>query len=51
MYLEKKQDIADNDRNNGTDRDADTEVDNIKEAIGGVTSMKLRYQIVKPQLL
>ena len=37
----EKQDIADNDRNNGTDRDADTEVDNIKEAIGGVTSMKV----------
>ena len=37
----EKQDIAENDRNNGTNRDADTEVDNIKEAIGGVTSMKV----------
>ena len=37
----EKQDIAENDRNNGTNRDADTEVDNIKEAIGGLTSLKV----------
>ena len=37
----EKQDIADNDRNNGTNRNADTEVNNIKEAIGGLTSMKV----------
>ena len=37
----EKQDIAENDRNNGTNRDANTEVDNIKEAIGGLTSLKV----------
>ena len=37
----EKQDIAANDKNNGTNRDADTEVSNIKEAIGGLTSMKV----------
>ena len=37
----EKQDIAANDKNNGTNRVPDTEVDNIKEAIGGVTSMKV----------
>ena len=37
----EKQDIAENDRNNGTNRNADTEVDNIKEAIGGLTSLKV----------
>ena len=37
----EKQDIAENDRNNGTNRDVNTEVDNIKEAIGGLTSMKV----------
>jgi len=37
----EKQDIAANDKNNGTTRNADTEVDNIKKAIGGLTSMKV----------
>jgi len=37
----EKQDIAENDRNNGTNRDANTEVENIKEAIGGLTSLKV----------
>ena len=37
----EKQDITENDRNNGTNRNADTEVDNIKEAIGGLTSLKV----------
>ena len=37
----EKQDIADNDRNNGTNRDADTEVKNIERAIGGLTSLKV----------
>ena len=37
----EKQDIAENDRNNGTNRDVNTEVDNIKEAIGGLNSMKV----------
>ena len=37
----EKQDIVENDRNNGTNRDANTEVDNIKEAIGGLTSLKV----------
>ena len=37
----EKQDIADNDQNNGTNRNADTEVKNIERAIGGVTSMKV----------
>ena len=37
----EKQDIAANDKNNGTARNADTEVDNIKKAIGGLTSMKV----------
>ena len=37
----EKQDIAANDKNNGTTRNANTEVDNIKKAIGGLTSMKV----------
>ena len=37
----EKQDIAENDRNNGTNRDVNTEVSNIKEAIGGLTSLKV----------
>ena len=37
----EKQDITENDRNNGTNRNADTEVENIKEAIGGLTSLKV----------
>ena len=37
----EKQDIAANDKNNGTNRVPDTEVDNIKKAIGGLTSMKV----------
>ena len=37
----EKQDIADNDQNNGTNRNADTEVKNIERAIGGLTSMKV----------
>ena len=37
----EKQDIADNDQNNGTNRNADTEVKNIERAIGGLTSLKV----------
>ena len=37
----EKQDITANDKNNGTSRNAETEVNNIKEAIGGLTSMKI----------
>ena len=37
----EKQDITENDKNNGTSRNAETEVNNIKEAIGGLTSMKV----------
>ena len=37
----EKQDIAENDRNNGTNRDVNTEVSKIKEAIGGLTSLKV----------
>ena len=37
----EKKDIAENDKNNGTNRDANTEVSNIKEAIGGLTSLKV----------
>ena len=37
----EKQDIAANDKNNGTNRVPDTEVDNIKKAIGGLTTMKV----------
>ena len=37
----EKQDITANDKNNGTSRNAETEVNNIKEAIGGLTSMKV----------
>ena len=37
----EKQDIIENDRNNRTNHDADTEVDKIKEAIGGLTSLKV----------
>ena len=37
----EKQDITENDKNNGTSRNAETEVNNIKEAIGGLTSLKV----------
>ena len=37
----EKQDINDNDRNNGTNRDADTEVNNINRAIGGLVTMNV----------
>ncbi len=37
----EKQDIAANDKNNGTTRNVNTEVENIKKAIGGLTSMKV----------
>ena len=37
----ERKDIADNDANNGTNRDADTEVKNIERAIGGLTSLKV----------
>ena len=37
----EKQDINDNDKNNGTNRVPDTEVDKIKQAIGGLTSMNV----------
>lgn len=37
----EKQDIADNDQNNGTNRNADTEVKNIERALGGLTSLKV----------
>ena len=37
----EKADVVENDKNNGTTRNADTEVDNIKKAIGGLTSMKV----------
>ena len=37
----ERKDIADNDANNGTNRNADTEVKNIERAIGGLTSLKV----------
>ena len=37
----EKADVVENDKNNGTNRNADTEVDNIKKAIGGLTTMKV----------
>ena len=37
----ERKDIADNDANNGTNRNADTEVKNIGRAIGGLTSLKV----------
>ncbi len=37
----EKADVVENDKNNGTTHNADTEVDNIKKAIGGLTSMKV----------
>ena len=37
----ERKDIAANDANNGTNRNADTEVKNIERAIGGLTSMKV----------
>ena len=37
----ERKDIAANDANNGTNRNADTEVKNIERAIGGLTSLKV----------
>ena len=37
----ERKDIADNDANNGTNRNADSEVKNIERAIGGLTSLKV----------
>ncbi|WP_274459315.1 mucin-binding protein, partial [Gemella haemolysans] len=37
----ERKDIADNDANNGTNRNADTEVKNIERAIGGLTALKV----------
>ena len=37
----ERKDIADNDANNGTNRNADAEVKNIERAIGGLTSLKV----------